>query len=160
MIAVNHIQPRIPSKDLLNSVGLRNTQQRELILEIIRKGKGHMDADDVYQTARKKNPRLSLSTVYRTLQTLKELGLIEELHLDETHHHYEIKDSRDHHHFVCLKCGKVVEFETAAAARMMREVSREKGFEIINTEIRMTGYCADCKKSIDTPEKIKIENRE
>jgi Fur family ferric uptake transcriptional regulator len=134
------------NRELLNLAGLRKTSQRESILEIIRHGQGHLDADEVYQRARKKQPRLSLSTVYRTLQTLKELGLIEEVHLDENHHHYEIKASHEHHHLICLGCGKVVEFECPMSVQMMEEVSREKDFEVVNTEVRMKGYCADCRK--------------
>jgi len=134
------------NRDLLSEAGLRNTSQRQSIVDIIRRGQGHLDADEVYRRARKKQPRLSLSTVYRTLQTLKELGLVEEVHLDETHHHYEIKASNEHHHLICLGCGKVVEFECPVSEKMKEEVSREKGFEIINTEVRMTGYCPECHK--------------
>ncbi len=136
----------IRNKDrcLLNAAGLRNTSQRALILDIIQQGQGHLDADEVYRQARKKQPRLSLSTVYRTLQTLKRLDLVEEVHLDEEHHHYEIKPSTEHHHLVCLGCGKVVEFECSMSQRMKEEVSREQGFKIINAEVRMTGYCPAC----------------
>ena len=73
----------------LRTTGLRVTAQRALILEIIRHGEGHLDADEIHLRAKKKQPRLSLSTVYRTLQKLKELNLVEELHFDENHHHYE-----------------------------------------------------------------------
>ncbi|UCD09342.1 MAG: transcriptional repressor [Dehalococcoidales bacterium] len=134
------------NRELLNEAGLRNTSQRQSILDIIRRGQGHLDADEVYRRARKKQPRLSLSTVYRTLQTLKELGLVEEVHLDETHHHYEIKASSEHHHLICLGCGKVVEFECPMSTQMKEEVSRDKGFEVVDTEVRMTGYCPDCRK--------------
>ena len=131
---------------LLNEAGLRNTSQRQTILDIIRRGQGHLDADEIYRRARKKQPRLSLSTVYRTLQTLKELGLVEEVHLDETHHHYENKASNEHHHLICLDCGRVVEFECPMSLQMKEEVSKEKGFEVINTEVRMTGYCPECRQ--------------
>ena len=98
------------SRRVLSVPGLRATNQRALILEIIRRGQGHLDADEVYRQAREKQPRLSLSTVYRTLQLLKRLGLVEEVHFDEAHHHYEVKPSSEHHHLVCLGCGKVIEF--------------------------------------------------
>lgn len=135
------------NRKLLNAAGLRSTNQRALILEVIRHGQGHMDADEVYRRARKKQARLSLSTVYRTLQTLKELGLVEEVHFDEAHHHYEIKSSPEHHHLVCLGCGKVVEFECPMSPKMKEDVSREKGFKVINAEVRMTGYCPTCQQS-------------
>jgi len=135
------------NRKLLNAAGLRSTNQRALILEVIRHGQGHMDADEVYRRARKKQPRLSLSTVYRTLQTLKELRLVEEVHFDEAHHHYEVKSSPEHHHLVCLGCGKVVEFECPMSQKMKEDVSREKGFRVINSEVRMTGYCPTCQQS-------------
>jgi Fe2+ or Zn2+ uptake regulation protein len=134
------------NSELLSEAGLRSTSQRQSILDIIRRGQGHLDADEVYRRARKKQPRLSLSTVYRNLQTLKEMGLVEEVHLDETHHHYEIKASTEHHHLICLGCGKVVEFECPVSVQMKEEVSKEKGFEVVNTEVRMTGYCPECRK--------------
>jgi len=79
------------SRKALNVAGMRVTNQRALLLELIRQGKGHLDADELYRRAREKQPRLSLSTVYRTLQLLKKLGLVEELHFDENHHHYEVR---------------------------------------------------------------------
>ena len=130
---------------LLNSTGLRNTAQRTLILEIIRKGDGHLDADEVYRLAKKKQPRLSLSTVYRTLQKLKNLNLVEELHFDEAHHHYEIKPLSEHHHLVCLGCGKIIEFKYALARQVKRNVPEVREFEITGSEVRMTGYCAACQ---------------
>ena len=132
------------NRSALNVTGLRVTSQRALILEIIRRR--HLDADEIYRQARAKQPRLSLSTVYRTLQVLKKLGLVEELHFDETHHHYEMKPSSEHHHLVCLGCGKVVEFECPLSLKMKEDIAREKGFEITSAEIRMTGYCPKCRQ--------------
>jgi len=128
----------------LNIPGQRITSQRTLILEVIRQGERHPDADEVYRLAREKQPRLSLSTVYRTLQTLKKLGLIEELHFDEEHHYYEMKSSIEHHHLVCVGCGKVVEFEYLLSHKMKDDISHEKGFEVTGVEVRMTGYCPTC----------------
>ena len=137
-------KPLESNRSALNVTGLRVTSQRALILEIIRHR--HLDADEIYRQARDKQPRLSLSTVYRTLQVLKKLGLVEELHFDEAHHHYEVKPSSEHHHLVCLGCGKVVEFKCPLSPRMKVNIAREKGFEITGTEIRMTGYCSKCRQ--------------
>ncbi len=137
-------KPSESNRSALNVTGLRATNQRALILEIIRRR--HLDADEIYRQARAKQPRLSLSTVYRTLQVLKNLGLVEELHFDEAHHHYEMKPSSEHHHLVCLGCGKVVEFECPLSPKMKEDIAREKGFEITGAEIRMTGYCPKCRQ--------------
>ncbi len=124
--------------------GARVTNQRTLILKVIRHRQGHLDADEVYRLARKKQPRLSLSTVYRTLQLFKELGLVEELHFDEAHHHYELKLPSEHHHLVCLGCGRVIEFRYPLTRYIKRNVAEAKDFEVISAEIR--GYCSKCRQ--------------
>jgi len=134
------------SRRRLNASGLRITSQRALVLEIIREGKGHLDADEVYRQAREKQPHLSLSTVYRTLQMLKKLGLVEEVHFDETHHHYEIKPPVEHHHLICLGCGRVIEFRYPLSRYVKRNVAEAKDFDIVDTEIRMAGYCPRCRQ--------------
>jgi len=131
-------------RQTLNSAGLRMTHQRALILEIIRQG--HLDADEVYHQSRERNTHLSLSTVYRTLRKLKELGLIEELHFDEGHHHYEVKTPVEHHHLVCLSCGKIVEFKCLLSEKMKDNIGHEKGFEVTGAEVQMTGYCSKCRQ--------------
>ena len=133
-------------RQVLKSAGLRMTSQRALILDIISQGREHLDADEVYQLARQRQPNLSLSTVYRNLQLLKRLGLVKELHFDESHHHYEAKPSVEHHHLVCLDCGKVVEFGCALSQKMRQEIARKKGFKVTGVEVHMTGYCARCRR--------------
>ncbi len=132
------------SRSALNVAGMRTTNQRVLIMKIIGQGAGHLDADEIYRRARKKEPRLSLSTVYRTLHVLKKLGLVEELHFDEEHHHYEVKPSAEHHHLICLGCGRVVEFYYALSRYVKGNIPEARDFDIIETEVRMTGYCSQC----------------
>jgi Fur family ferric uptake transcriptional regulator len=130
----------------LRSAGFRLTSQRALILEIINQGSGHLDADEVYRLARERQPSISLSTVYRNLQALKKLGLVKELHFDESHHHYEAKPAAEHHHLVCLGCGKIVEFGCQLSSQLRQEIAREKGFEVTSVEVHMTGYCPECRR--------------
>ncbi len=123
---------------------MRMTNQRALIMEIIHQG--HLDAEEIYLQAREKEPRISLSTVYRALRVFKELGLVEELHLDESHHHYEVKAPVEHHHLVCLGCGQVIEFQYPLSHQIKRKVPEAKGFDIMGTEVRVTGYCDKCRQ--------------
>ncbi|MFC2033904.1 Fur family transcriptional regulator [Chloroflexota bacterium] len=132
----------------LNVSGKRITNQRTLILEIIRQGEGHLDADEIYRQAKEKQPRISLSTVYRTLQTLTKLGIITELHFDESHKHYEVKAPTQHQHLICIECGKVIEFECPLSQKLKETLSDENGFLIIDEEVRMRGYCPDCRQNI------------
>ncbi len=138
-------KPREKHK-IIKSAGLRMTNQRALILDIISQSPGHLDADEVYRLARQRQPNISLSTVYRNLQALKKLDLVQELHFDESHHHYEAKQSMEHHHLVCLGCGKVVEFGCGLSRKMMQEIARKKGFEVTGVEVHMTGYCSKCRQ--------------
>jgi len=134
-------------KQLLRSAGCRVTGQRELLLEVIQAQPGHLDADELYRLARQRDPKLSLSTVYRTLRLLHDLGLVDELHLDEEHHHYEIKPTAAHHHLLCLGCGQIVEFSSPLAERLKVAVAREHDFEITAARIDLTGYCARCREA-------------
>jgi Fur family ferric uptake transcriptional regulator len=129
----------------LKATGLRATNQRALVLDIILRGGGHLDADEVYRQARKKQPQISLSTVYRALHSFKTHGLVEEFHFDEEHHHYEAKSGEEHHHLICLKCGKIIEFQYPLSRLVKKNVPQARGYEIIGAEVRMTGLCPKCQ---------------
>lgn len=81
--------------------GKRATSQRKILLDLIQRANGHVDADELYRRAREQEHAISLSTVYRNLKLFKDLGLVEERHFDEEHHHYESKDVAEHHHLLC-----------------------------------------------------------
>jgi len=134
------------TKKTLNDRGLKVTSQRTVILEAIRHSQGHVDADEVYRSVHRSLPRVSLSTVYRTLQRFRELGLIDELHFGEEHHHYEMKPAREHYHLVCLGCGRVTEFQYPLVRALKSNVLEARDFEITGSEITLTGYCARCRK--------------
>jgi len=126
--------------------GQRVTSQRKLLLDLLRHSEGHLDADELYRLAKERDPRISLSTVYRTLNLFKELGLVEERHFAEEHHHYEVRRKKEHHHLICLNCGMVVEFKFPLSKRMKEDVSRQSGFEILNASVSMEGYCERCRQ--------------
>jgi Fe2+ or Zn2+ uptake regulation protein len=104
-----------------------------------------VDASELYHLAQQCDPRISLSTVYRTLRLLRNLGLVDEIHLDEEHHHYELKPAAAHHHVICLGCGQVVEFSSPHAQRLVTAVARDKGYQITEARIDLSGYCANCQ---------------
>lgn len=126
--------------------GQRVTSQRRLLLDLLRHSEGHLDADELYRLAKERGPRISLSTVYRALSLFKELGLVEERHFADEHHHYEVKRKREHHHLVCLGCGKVVEFQSPLTKRIKEHMSRQSGFEILNASVYLEGYCERCRQ--------------
>ena len=132
-------------KELLKKPGTRLTSQRSLIFDIISHGGGHMGAAEIYAEAWRRKPGISLSTVYRSIAKFKELGLVEECHLGQEHHHYEAQQHGSHFHLVCLQCGTVIEFEYPLVKRVCDEVDGARGFKIVNAEVNLCGYCSKCK---------------
>jgi Fur family ferric uptake transcriptional regulator len=151
MISNKRNQPEnTKARRLLSGAGRRTTRQRSLILDVLAKSAGHLDADEVYRLARERDPRLSLSTVYRTLNLLRDLGQVDELHLAEEHHHYEARGSDEHHHLVCLGCGKVLEFVSPMAVQLRREQESATGFVVTGVQVDLTGYCPQCQANAPT----------
>ncbi len=126
--------------------GQRIPTQRRLLLDLLRHTEGHLDADELYRLAKDREPRISLSTVYRSLRLFKELGLVEERRFAEEHHHYEAKGDVEHHHLICLGCGKVIEFEHPLTAKIKDDVSSQSGFDIVGAEFYIEGYCESCRR--------------
>jgi Fur family ferric uptake transcriptional regulator len=130
----------------LRIAGRRITTQRRLVLGILARSDGHLDAHDIYERGRREDARLSMSTVYRTLSVLKETGLVRELHLDDEHHHYELDGKDEHSHLVCLDCGRVIEVDSSAFAEVANATGQLHGFEIASAQVELTGYCAECRQ--------------
>ena len=136
--------------DVLRAQGKRITTQRSLLLQIIRESHGHLDADEIYRRARTKDPRISLSTVYRNLNLLNDLGVITELHLDEEHHHYELREETEHYHLICSNCDRVLEFDSSSMGALIEQTGAQEGFLIERVHIDLVGLCQDCRARSDT----------
>ena len=121
------------------------TMHRQLLLKILREANRHLDAKQLFQEAVKRDPHISLATVYRNLRLFEELGLVDERHLDKGHCYYEIKRSSEHYHLVCTTCGTVTEFESPAVSQLVDEVQRNSGFAVTRAVLHLEGYCPECK---------------
>ena len=137
-------QFRERARDALRSEGRRMTQQRDVLLDVIETAGAHLDADDLYQLARQRDNRISLSTVYRTLALLKQHNLVDELHLSEEHHHYEAKSGQQHYHLLCTQCGRVEEFSGEILDQLQAALQREHGFAVTSLQLDIAGRCARC----------------
>lgn len=135
----------VASRRRLRTAGKRITPQRKLVLDILLQAGGHLDANEIYELGRRRDARLSLSTVYRTLCVLKETGVVRELHLDDEHHHYELDGQDGHSHLVCLGCSRVIEVDSAAFAQAAAAAAQAHGFEIAGAQVELTGYCTNCR---------------
>jgi Fe2+ or Zn2+ uptake regulation protein len=129
----------------LRAARKRITPQRRLVLDILAETRGHLNAYDIYERGRRQDASLSLSTVYRTLSILKEAGVVHELHLDQEHHHYELGSEDEHSHLVCLRCGQVIEVDSASFVEAAVAAGEAHDFEIASTQVELAGYCANCR---------------
>ena len=130
--------------------GIRLTSQRRTILEVLDKSGTHLDAEGVYQQAKQRDDNISLATVYRTLAMLTQLGLIQQRHLipDAQRGYYEIAD-RQHFHFTCISCGRVIEFDTPLIRQIQHELACELGVEVVEARLYLEGQCAVCLDKTD-----------
>ena len=128
----------------------RHTARRELLLDIIREADGHVDATELCNAARERQPRLSASTVYRSLSLFKKLGLVDDHRFDDARRYYETKARSHHQHLVCLDCGKVYEFHCPSTEKLRTKVSRDSGFDVVDTEVRLARYCPECRRRSST----------
>lgn len=132
--------------------GLRMTHQRRILCELLEEAEEHLDAEEVYHRAREKDPNIHRATVYRTLNTLKKLGLVDELdlmHVSGDRHYYEIRPSVLHIHLICMKCGAVQEPGGPVWEEMKARVHRETGFKPEIVRLEMGGRCIDCQDDDD-----------
>jgi Fe2+ or Zn2+ uptake regulation protein len=136
-------------QDALRSAGRRLTSQRRLILQVLEESDGHLDADALYDRVRARAPDVSLATVYRTLAVLREIGLVEEHRLGEDHGHYEAVRQEPHYHFACLRCGKVIEFDTRLVAQIGQALCEQEGVLVTGAHLHVSGYCAQCRDIAD-----------
>lgn len=132
---------------------VRLTRQRRVVVQVMESASRHMDANEILELAQKIDPKITRVTVYRTLDMLKNHGLIDELdllHLRGHRHYYESHGPRDHIHVACIRCGKVREFESELYEELMQQISRDCGIEISVTRTEVGGLCADCRAKAET----------
>jgi Fur family peroxide stress response transcriptional regulator len=122
--------------------GLKLTPQRLAILEYLDGNKEHPSAEDVYKAVSKKFPTMSLATVYNTLMTLKQRGLVRELTMDPVKMRFDPQPS-PHHHLICMDCRKIIDIHTRFKINLAK--MEQEGFEIVGSHIEFYGRCPKCK---------------
>ncbi len=139
----------------LHSAGRRMTSQRALILSVLEDSEKHLDAEAIFALARKRQRSLNLATVYRTLAVLKEMGLVEQRYFARDHkrEYFEAVGKREHYHFTCLGCGKVIEVETPRIRQARRELASALGLQFLHACVCFEGYCETCaRKEVPAPD--------
>ncbi len=132
----------------LKEKGLKITPQRLAIIDaLVENREAHPGATLIYEEARKKARRVSLSTVYATLKEFSENGLIRQLEFDRMENRYDV-DLLDHVNLICNRCGKIFDYAIPASLEP-RDIARKSGFVVTDTRLEFHGYCRDCLKRPD-----------
>ena len=129
----------------LREKGLKVTPQRLAIVDaLVENRHDHPGATLIFNEARKKSARVSLSTVYATLKEFSEYGLIRQLEFDRMENRYDV-DISDHVNLICNRCGKILDYYITASLEP-RDIARKSGFVVTETRLEFHGYCRDCLK--------------
>ncbi len=132
-------------KDYLKLKGLRYTKQRKEILEKILSRTGHFEIEDIVLEFKNQNIDVSRSTVYRTLNILKELGIVNEVIKFKNKTLYEVALNEHHDHLVCENCGKIIEFHSQEIEDLQNKICEEYNFKPNFHRLEIYGLCEDCK---------------
>jgi Fur family ferric uptake transcriptional regulator len=128
----------------LRSIGQRATPQRLLILGAFAHPGEHLTAEEVYDRVGPLAPAVNRSTVYRTLELFRDLGLISETDLGSGVRHYELVDDHRHHHLVCRNCGQMHELDDDLIAPLRAAAKERFGFVVTIDHLALFGWCAHC----------------
>jgi Fur family transcriptional regulator, ferric uptake regulator len=145
-LARNQRQERVPNKKIIRDLGLKVTNQRLVILDIVREGKAHFTAQDVFETVSVRAPEIGFATVYRFLRTLSEHKYVTEVRMGGMPARYEWAGKHHHDHLTCSACSKIVEFENAEIERLQERVAKEFGFHLTGHLLELYGVCPECRR--------------
>ena len=121
------------------------TKQRRVIFEELRKLDSHPTADEVYEMARVRLPRISLGTVYRNLEILSEYDMIRKLELGGTQKRFD-GNLGNHYHVRCIRCGSIEDVPLEPLTTIENAIRKVSDYEIIGSRLEFIGVCPQCKK--------------
>jgi Fur family ferric uptake transcriptional regulator len=134
-----------PLAEKLRERGLRLTPQRQLILEAVHE-LGHATPEQIHHAVRERAAGVNITTVYRTLELLEELGLVTHTHLSHGSPTYHAAGEHQHVHLVCRNCGSIIEVDPAVLQPVTDRLRQQRGFRVDVGHVALFGVCADCEE--------------
>jgi len=138
----------------LRDCGYRLTVPRQAIMEILHNTRGHLSTEEIYRHIHKDFPSVGLTTVYRTLEVLVEMGLVSRFDFGDGKSRYELASgfgNNHHHHLCCTGCGRIIDYqefleeEKKVIKNIEEALSRKHNFQINEHQIQFLGLCNDCR---------------
>ena len=140
----------------IKNAGYRLTIPRRAILQVLNNSRSHMSAEEIYLEVHKMYPAIGLTTVYRTLEMLVRMGLVSKFDFGDKRARYELAEGPGskghHHHLVCTKCGRIIDYkdfideEQELINKTEKGLSKKFNFEIHNHIIHFYGVCESCRE--------------
>jgi len=130
----------------LKEAGLKITAPRLKILQLLESADvRHVSAEDVYKLLLENGEEIGLATVYRVLTQFEDAGLVARHHFEGGHSVFELSPDQHHDHIVCVKCGRVEEFNDREIENRQKLIAQELGFELTDHNLNMYGLCPACR---------------
>ena len=134
-------------REQLGKKGLRLTSQRKLVLEILHHQEGPVSAEMVYDSVHQLDPQLDRSTIYRTLDLLKEFGIVQQIQSNDRSSYYEHTGTdQPHVHMVCQKCGKIFIADQKLFEKLQKSLEKQFGFIPDWSQMTIPGICETCRQ--------------
>jgi Fur family ferric uptake transcriptional regulator len=140
-------------KQRFKGEGFRWTITRKAILDLLSRTSKHMSTQEIYDSLLKLYPGIGLSTVYRTLDLLSRMGLVNKLNIGEGKSRYEYRPGEEsaHHHLICTNCGRIIDYsdfldeELLLIGKIEKNLARKHDFVVKEHNIDFYGLCKDCR---------------
>jgi Fur family transcriptional regulator, ferric uptake regulator len=126
-------------EELCAERGMRMTDQRRVIARVLQESEDHPDVEELYRRSSEVDPRISISTVYRTVKLFEDAGIIERHDFRDGRSRYETVPEEHHDHLIDLKNGVVIEFRSAEIEALQEKIAREHGFKLIDHRLELYG---------------------
>ena len=137
-------------KEALHDARYKLTPQREVTVRVLLENESsHLSAEDVFMKVKDKYPEIGLATVYRTLELLNELNILDKVNFGDGVSRYDLRKEgahHFHHHLICIHCGSVEEIEEDLLTDVEKIVTRDFNFDIIDHRLTFHGICKLCKE--------------
>jgi Fur family transcriptional regulator, ferric uptake regulator len=137
--------PDLPLLEAFDRAGYRLTGPRRAVAELIARRDGHFTAADIQADARRGRPGIGRATVFRALDVLLELGVVERIDLPTGEHAYVTCEPRHHHHVVCARCGRAADVDDAGLRAVVDDIEGQTGYRVDTHRLELFGECPACR---------------
>lgn len=129
----------------LKEKGYKLTEQRRFIIKVFSENPGHHTAHEVFDLVKCNLKGINFSTIYRNLELLSTLNIINKMYIESSISHYELCGREHHHHIICKGCGETREMDICPYASLEEEKLNEIGFKATEHKFEIYGYCSKCR---------------